>query len=133
MEWFAKTRLPSVSKNHHIHSICAFNTLMLYIYTIQCFLKKMFKTDGRRVLANHSIRFVPCHINYIFTVNTPILYLFCNKISTKIISTYFIWCVPTLPEHEFTRGFKWGSCYSIFSFMCIFCRSLFVLLSFFNI
>ena len=32
---------------------------------------------------------------------------------------------------EFTHGFKWSSCYSIFSFMCMFCRSLFVLLSFF--
>ena len=30
-----------------------------------------------------------------------------------------------------TPGFKWGSCYSIFSFMCMFCWSLFVLLSFF--
>ena len=29
---------------------------------------------------------------------------------------------------EFTPGFKWGPCYSIF--MCMFCRSLFVLLSF---
>jgi hypothetical protein len=28
---------------------------------------------------------------------------------------------------EFTPGFKWGSCYSIFSFMCMFCRPLFVL------
>jgi hypothetical protein len=27
-------------------------------------------------------------------------------------------------------GFQWGSCYSIFSFMCMFCRSLFVLFSF---
>ena len=24
---------------------------------------------------------------------------------------------------EFTPGFKWDSCYSIFSFMCMFCRS----------
>ena len=32
---------------------------------------------------------------------------------------------------EFTPGFQWGSCYSIFSFICIFCSSLFVLLSFF--
>jgi hypothetical protein len=29
---------------------------------------------------------------------------------------------------EFIPGFQWGSCYSIFSFMCMFCRSLFVLL-----
>jgi hypothetical protein len=33
--------------------------------------------------------------------------------------------------YEFTPGFYWGSCYSIFSFMCMFCRSLFDLLSFF--
>ena len=32
---------------------------------------------------------------------------------------------------EFSPGFQWGSCYFIFSFMCMFCRSLFVLLSFF--
>ena len=32
-------------------------------------------------------------------------------------------------ETEITPGFYWGSCYSIFSFICMFCRSLFVLLS----
>ena len=32
---------------------------------------------------------------------------------------------------EFNPGFQWGLCYSIFSFMCMFCRSLFVLLYFF--
>ena len=32
---------------------------------------------------------------------------------------------------EFTPGSWWGSCYSIVSFMCMFCRSLFVLLYFF--
>ena len=26
----------------------------------------------------------------------------------------------------FIPGFKWGSCYSIFSFICMFCRLLFV-------
>jgi hypothetical protein len=31
---------------------------------------------------------------------------------------------------EFIPGFQWGSCYSIFSFMCMFYRSLFVLLYF---
>ena len=29
---------------------------------------------------------------------------------------------------EFTPSFQWGSCYSIFGFICMFCRSLFVLL-----
>ena len=32
---------------------------------------------------------------------------------------------------EFTPGFQWGSCYSIFSFICMIYRSLFVLLYFF--
>ena len=40
--------------------------------------------------------------------------------------------IPNYPvgAPEFTPGFKWGTCYSIFSFMCMFCRSLFILLSF---
>ena len=29
---------------------------------------------------------------------------------------------------EFTLGFKWGSCYSIYRCMCMFCRLLFLLL-----
>ena len=33
---------------------------------------------------------------------------------------------------EFTPGFHWGSCYSIFSFMCMLGRSLFVLLRYTN-
>ena len=32
---------------------------------------------------------------------------------------------------EFTPGSYWGSCYTIFSLMCMFCGSLFVLLFFF--
>ena len=42
-------------------------------------------------------------------------------------------CIVTFDETiaEFTPSFQWGSCYSIFCFMCMFCRSLFVLLSFF--
>jgi hypothetical protein len=35
----------------------------------------------------------------------------------------------TLPEHLSSPPvFLWGSCYLIFSFMCMFCRLLFVLL-----
>ena len=33
---------------------------------------------------------------------------------------------------EFTHGFQWGPCYSIFGFICMICRSLFVLLYFFS-
>ena len=38
-------------------------------------------------------------------------------------------CYPSRAS-AFTPGFQWGSCYSIFSFICMFCRSLFVPLSF---
>ena len=34
---------------------------------------------------------------------------------------------------EFTPGFEWGSCYLIFSFIYMVCRSLFVLLYFFSL
>ena len=34
--------------------------------------------------------------------------------------------------HEFTPGIWWGSCYSIFSFICMFCRSMVVLFYFFR-
>ena len=37
--------------------------------------------------------------------------------------------LPGAPE--FTPDFKSGSCYSFYSFICMFCRSLFVLLYFF--
>ena len=38
----------------------------------------------------------------------------------------------TLPgAPDFTSCFLWGSCYSIFSFSCMFCRSLLVLLCLF--
>ena len=40
--------------------------------------------------------------------------------------------LPTLPDQlSSPSGFQWGWCYSIFSFMCMLCRSLFVLLYFF--
>jgi len=47
------------------------------------FMWRGLETGERRALASISIRFVPSHINSIFTVNTPILYLSCNKICQK--------------------------------------------------
>ena len=64
----------------------------------------------------------------------------------QLISKKYFWCTVTINTTgatseaetaypsgapEFTPGFKWGSCYSIFSFICMFCRSLFVPLYFF--
>ena len=59
-----------------------------------------------------------------------IYYRVCNQINTTGVTsgagtTYHS------EAPEFTPGFQWGSCFSIFSFMCMFCRSLFVHLYFF--
>jgi hypothetical protein len=47
---------------------------------------------------------------------------------SKVTSNPIEWELKICPLNI---GFQWGSCYSIFSFMCMFCRSLFVLLYFF--
>ena len=42
--------------------------------------------------------------------------------------------LPTLPDHLSSLPFfNWVSCYSIFSFICMICRSLFLLLYFFSL
>ena len=51
-----------------------------YIYNIGVFMWRGLETGERRALESFSIRFVPSHIHYIFTVNTPILYLSYNTI-----------------------------------------------------
>ena len=53
----------------------------------------------------------------------------CNYVSTTDATSGTGTAYPS-GAHAFITGFKWGSCYSIFNFMCIFCRSLFVLLYF---
>jgi hypothetical protein len=53
----------------------------------------------------------------------------CNYVSTTDATSSTGTAYPS-GAHAFITGFKWGSCYSIFNFMCIFCRSLFVLLYF---
>ena len=49
------------------------------------------ETGERLALASLSIRFVPSHINSIFTVNhAPILYLSCNEICKKMLFNLII-------------------------------------------
>jgi hypothetical protein len=60
---------------------------------------------------------------------------FTDQFRNNILPKWFIVCklafaYPSATT-EFTPGFKCGSCYSIFSFICMFCRLLFVLLYFF--
>ena len=63
----------------------------------------------------------------------PVLYSFMtyhrvyNQINTTGANSGAVTAYPSGPP-EFTPGFQWGSCYLIFSLMCMFCRSLFVLL-----
>ena len=55
----------------------------------------------------------------------------CNYINRMCATSGAGTAYPFWSTFEFTPGFHWDSCYSIFSFMCMICRSLFVLLSFF--
>ena len=55
---------------------------------------------------------------------------FCNQINTTGATSRAGTAYPSgVPE--FILEFVWGSCYSIFSAMCMFCRSVFALLYFF--
>ena len=54
----------------------------------------------------------------------------CNQINTTGVTSGAGTAYPS-GAPEFTPGFQWGSCYSIFSFICMFSRSLFDLLPFF--
>ena len=58
------------------------------------------------------------------------LYRVCNQINTTGTTSGAGTAYHSVAL-EFTPGSQWGSCYSMFSCMCMFCRSLFVLLSFF--
>ena len=55
---------------------------------------------------------------------------FCNQINTPGAVSGAGTAYPS-GAAEFTPGFKWCSCYSTFRFLCMFCRSLFVLQYFF--
>ena len=54
-----------------------------------------------------------------------------HRIFNQINTTDVTSGAGTAGAPEFTPGFQWSSCYSIVSFMCMSCRSLFVLLYFF--
>jgi len=54
----------------------------------------------------------------------------CNYINTSCATSGAGTAHP-FGAPEFTPGFSWSSCYSIFSFICMFCRTLFIFLYFF--
>jgi hypothetical protein len=67
---------------HSVTTIC--NALYIQYWCIdgkyRIYVARLRNGGKDELLASLSIRFVPSHINYIFTVNTPILYLSCNEI-----------------------------------------------------
>ena len=54
----------------------------------------------------------------------------CNQINMTGATSEAVTANPS-GAPEFSPGLQWGWCYSILCFICPFCRSLFVLLSFF--
>ena len=68
----------------------------MYIYKIGVltvnieFMWRGLETWERRALASLSIRFMPSHINSLFSANTLIVYLSCNKICKKMLFNLII-------------------------------------------
>ena len=69
-----------------------------------------------------------CHKHFPVISSCMTCHRVCNQINTTGATSGAVTVYPS-GAHEFTPGFQWGSCYSIFSFMRMFCRSLFVLLT----
>ena len=70
--------------------------------------------------------------NSYFTVLSSLMtyHRVCTQINTTGVTSGAGTAYPSRAP-EFTPGFQWDSRYSIFSFICMFCRSLFVILYFF--
>jgi hypothetical protein len=56
---------------------------------------------------------------------------FCTVSFGHCVVFFFFYIQIMIIPLVSSNSFQWGSCFLIFSFMCMFCRSLFVLLSFF--
>ena len=82
-------------------------------------------------------------VAFVVPSHTRILLLFYRPLFVCLFASFSLVIVLYIPltsgagtaypsgAPDFTPSFEWGSCYSIFSFICVFCRSLFVLLYFF--
>ena len=105
--------LTSVYKAEMLLKMLTSVTIQLYIYV----LKKIY---------------IYCTCIYETFLISTFPFIFYQRKKYSICITIF--CVisgagTSYPSEalEFIPGFYWGSFYSIFSFMCMFCRSLFVL------
>jgi hypothetical protein len=79
-------------------------TVMEYVLQMICSTSRKHFLILSSFTTNHQI----CNYNYIYMSG-----------ATSGVGTAYPSCA-----HDFTPGFQWGSCYSIFSFMCMFCISL---------
>ena len=70
------------------------------------------------------------HSDTLFLSSFTTYHRVCNQINTTGATNGAGTAYPS-GAPEFTPEFQYSSCYSIFSFICMFCRSLFVLLYFF--
>ena len=88
-----------------------------------------------RLYDKHRIRFFfpPPKSEYFFQQHWESEYFFREKPYVfKHVLCAISGAVTACPSavFEFTLNFQWSSCYSIFRFMCMFCRSLFAILYF---
>ena len=99
------------------------SVLLIYFQFSVCFSFSVLLLVFGRVLVTHLL-LVFCVFQFLSV--TPSFW------SSPCYSFTFRGTTHPSKPHEFIPCFKWGSCYSIFSFMCMFCGSLFVLLFFFS-
>ena len=64
------------------------------------FMWRGLETGEIQAVVSLYIRFVPSHINYIFTINTPILYIYSDKRSEG----KYNWCYAT--QHEVQENYE---------------------------
>ena len=103
------------------------NTDDVVIYTKMLnFLQWYFLNSGLLIL---QLRLI-CRKHFPVLSSFTTYYRVCNQINTTGATSRAGTAYPS-GEPEYTPGFQWSSCYSIFSFICMFCRSLFVLWYFF--
>ena len=81
-----------------------------HIYTSKCYVCQFIETFPRISLIFIAITFTIRNIIFPIVLNTQPRY---------VTGTAYL----PVQSTEFTPGFKWGSCYSIFNFMCMFCLS----------
>jgi hypothetical protein len=95
-----------------------FLNILWHVFPVQIYI-----VYSRRVPCKRKIHYI-CRVGKLSFV--PGIFIFRLTRRVSLVERGLL----TLPEHMSSPGFQWGSCYSIFSFIFMFCRSLFVLLHF---